>query len=342
MPIKDRKPTLQAVGWVRDMYRAKLLDLDPPYQRRSVWNTSFKQLFIDTVLRNYPCPPIFVNMEITESGASLYRVIDGKQRLLAILEFVEDKFPISKEKYSLPNLAGKYFSQLDPETQKKIYGYFLPFEFFTEVDEEVTEIFDRFNRNVQRLNAQELRHARFGGAFITLMEQLASEPFWREMKVFGMADIRRMKDVEFTSVIFVLTVSGIQDGDSGLDSTYADWDEEIPELDERLAKWRKTQDIVKQFSALVADTRFKNKGDFYSLWSVLVNFVDQPEKINYEGTATKLRDFATAVDAVPELEGPANAGEQVLAYSQAVRAGTTKGENRNKRKEILSHYIEHL
>ena len=122
MSIKDRRPTLQAVGWVRDMHRAKLLDLDPPYQRRSVWNKGFKQFFIDTVLRDFPCPPIFVNMEVTASGASLYHVIDGKQRLLAILDFLEDKFPISKEKYSLPNLAGKYFSQLDPETQKKIYG----------------------------------------------------------------------------------------------------------------------------------------------------------------------------------------------------------------------------
>lgn len=121
------------------MYRAKLLDLDPPYQRNSVWNRSFKQFFIDTVLRNYPCPPIFINMEITESGATLYHVFDGKQRLLAILEFLDDRFPIAKEKYSFPNLAGNYFSQLDPDTQKRIYGYFLPFEFFTEVDEELLD-----------------------------------------------------------------------------------------------------------------------------------------------------------------------------------------------------------
>jgi hypothetical protein len=340
MPIKDRKPTLQAVGWVRDMYRAKLLDLDPPYQRRSVWNRSFQQFFIDTVLRNYPSPPIFVNMEVTEAGASLYHVIDGKQRLLAILNFLEDKFPISNEKYSLPTLAGKYFSQLDLETQKKIYGYFLPFEFFTEVDEEVTEIFDRFNRNVQRLNEQELRHARFGGAFITLMEQLASEPFWRELKIFGLADIRRMKDVEFTSIIFVLTVFGIQDGDSGLDQIYADWDEAVPELEERLAKWRATQEIVQHFSAVVSGTRFKNKGDFYSLWSVLADFAAQPEVIDYERTSENLRNFAANVDRVPELEDPRVAGEDALAYSQAVRAGTTKGENRTKRKEILIRCIQ--
>jgi hypothetical protein len=72
----------------------------------------------------------------------------------------------------------------------------------------------------------------------------------------------------------------------------------------------------------------------------LVDFADQPERIHYERTAGKLRDFATAVDGVPELQDPSTAGEQVLGYSQAVRAGTSKGENRSKRKEILSRYIE--
>ena len=188
MSVEGRKPTLQAVGWLRDMYKAKLLDLNPPYQRRSVWNSTYKQFFIDTVLKNYPVPPIFVNMEVTGTGATIYHVIDGKQRLTAILEFLEDRFPISKEKFSPPNLAGKYFSELEPITQKSIYGYFLPFEFFTDANlEEVTEIFDRFNRNVARLTEQELRNARYAGDFITLMEQLADEPFWKTKKFFSLA-----------------------------------------------------------------------------------------------------------------------------------------------------------
>jgi ribosomal protein L20 len=149
-----------------------------------------------------------------------------------------------------------------------------------------------------------------------------------------------MKDVEFTSIIFVLTTSGVQDGDSGLDQIYADWDEAVPELEERLAKWRATQQIVQRFGPIVSGTRFKNKGDFYSLWSVLVDFAGEPEVINYDRTMENLRNFAVNVDRVPELEDPRVAGEDALAYSQAVRAGTTKGENRTKRKEILTRYIQ--
>jgi hypothetical protein len=176
MSIGERRPTLQTVGWVRDMYTSRQLDLDPPYQRRSAWNMDFKQFFIDTILRNYPIPPIFVNIETVTGGKQIYHVIDGKQRLLSINEFLSDVFPISDEQYSTPTMAGKYFSQLEENTQKGFYGYFLPFEFFTDLaTAEVVEIFDRFNRNVARLNAQELRHAKWDGRFITLMEQLADE-----------------------------------------------------------------------------------------------------------------------------------------------------------------------
>ena len=60
----ERRSTIQSIAWVRDMQRARQLDLDPPYQRRSVWNREYKQFFIDTILKNYPVPPMFVNVEV--------------------------------------------------------------------------------------------------------------------------------------------------------------------------------------------------------------------------------------------------------------------------------------
>ena len=302
MSVEGRKPTLQAVGWLRDMYNAKLLDLDPPYQRRSVWNNAYKQFFIDTVLKNYPVPPIFVNMEVTGTGATIYHVIDGKQRLSAILEFLEDGFPISKESYSPQNLAGKYFSALELTTQKSIYGYFLPFEFFTDANlEEVTEIFDRFNRNVARLTEQELRNARYSGEFISLMEQLADEPFWKAKKIFSLADIRRMRDVEFVSVLFVLEMHGILDGDD-LDSYYADYDEGVPDKTEHLTKFRGVLTAVERLGPLLPGTRFRNKADFYSLFSAVLDFAEDLEVIDYERTTAALLQLASDVDDVPKLD----------------------------------------
>jgi len=321
------------------MYTSSQLDLDPPYQRRSIWNMDFKQFFVDTILRNYPIPPLFVNIETLSGGRQMYHVIDGKQRLLSINEFLSDVFPVSTKSYSAPNIAGKYFSQLEPNTQKSFYAYFLPFEFFTDLPTgEVIEIFDRFNRNVARLNAQELRHARWNGKFITLMEQLTDEPFWEQLQFFGKAACRRMKDVEFVSILFSLIMHGITEGDD-LDQYYADYDDEIPNVNVHLEKYNSLKSMTSKMPDLIKSTRFGNLADFYSLWSALLEFVADPGTIDYEATKKNLAEFAVKVDEVPKLEDAKAADEDALAYSRAVRAGTTKQPNRETRKQKILRCI---
>lgn len=50
----QRRPTTQGITWLLDLYNNKQLDLNPPYQRRSVWTRKDKQFFLDTIFRNYP------------------------------------------------------------------------------------------------------------------------------------------------------------------------------------------------------------------------------------------------------------------------------------------------
>jgi hypothetical protein len=320
------------------MHSAKLLDLNPPYQRRSVWNDDYRQFFIDSIFRNYPIPPVFVNLEVTDDGTTLYQVIDGKQRLLSIIEFLTDAFPCSSKSYSPATLSGKYFSELEPSLQKSFYSYFLPFEFFTEIsDSMVVEIFDRFNRNVKQLNDQELRHARFAGAFITLMEQLADEPVWQEFKFFSSADIRRMKDVEYVSQLFLLTMVGIEEEDD-LDSYYAQFDEVIPDAGQNLGKYLQIKGLIQAIEPLIREIRFKNKADFYSLWSAFCE-VQDPNSIDLISTAEDLTAFATEVSAVASADDMSGFSADAIAYSQAVRTGTSKKQNREKRREILIKHI---
>jgi hypothetical protein len=39
----QRKATFQSLSWLWDLYNRKFLDLDPPYQRRSIWNAPYKE-----------------------------------------------------------------------------------------------------------------------------------------------------------------------------------------------------------------------------------------------------------------------------------------------------------
>jgi hypothetical protein len=59
----NRRQNFQTIAWFNDLYNRELLDLDPPYQRRSVWTQTFRDYFIETLLLDYPAPTIFLYEE---------------------------------------------------------------------------------------------------------------------------------------------------------------------------------------------------------------------------------------------------------------------------------------
>ena len=86
-----RRQNFQTISWFNDLFERQRLELDPPYQRRSVWSQAFKDYFVETILLSYPAPAIFLHEEITAEGRSIYNVVDGKQRFprsISLLQFV--------------------------------------------------------------------------------------------------------------------------------------------------------------------------------------------------------------------------------------------------------------
>jgi hypothetical protein len=59
-----RRADFRPFSWLNDLYNRDQLDLDPPYQRRSVWSERYRSEFVTTVLLNYPCPAIFLFEQI--------------------------------------------------------------------------------------------------------------------------------------------------------------------------------------------------------------------------------------------------------------------------------------
>ena len=109
---------------IRDWSKAKRLELQPDFQRRGVWSAPARIMLMDTILRGIPMPKIFLANTILE-GSTYRVVIDGQQRLTAILHFLQDRFALDnpytgKEK-------GKRFSELDQETQERFLSYQIDF-----------------------------------------------------------------------------------------------------------------------------------------------------------------------------------------------------------------------
>lgn len=77
--------TAKADVWHIFQLTKKKLNLTPSYQRGDVWRTGDRQKLIESILRGIPLPSIIL---LRKGGAAPDDVVDGKQRLTAILRFV--------------------------------------------------------------------------------------------------------------------------------------------------------------------------------------------------------------------------------------------------------------
>lgn len=337
-----RSSNTQNVAWFVDLSNRGLLDLDPPYQRRSVWTKSYQRYFIDTIMKNFSSPPIFLTVQFENDGTARYAVVDGKQRLESILAFVRDEINLP-DTYGDNRLNGKYFSSLRNEDKTTFWSYIISVETLSDFEiEEINESFDRLNRNVLRLTAQELRNARFDGRFINLVTELSGDPFWLDICISRRTTIRRMRDIEFISDLFLLTMKGIQTTRKEmLDRAYADFDEEILNEEEHRRKFEKVKAIIQELNLDICHTRLINFSDFYTLWSVLLEYIDL--KIDLKETKREIISFLNKISKVEkkmseEIEIEPDE-ENYAIYIRGIRFRPNEIRNRTVRKQIFQELI---
>jgi hypothetical protein len=295
-----------------------------------VWNDAYRRFYIDTILRDYPSPAIYLQVETRPGVPTVYHVIDGKQRLETLISFTSDEFHLA-DYFAAEGLPNAYYSDLGPDMQAKLADYVLSVENISRTSpDEIKSAFERLNRNTAKLNNQELRKAQFEGAFISKMSTLAQHPFWSTIGVASRARVSRMLDVEYVSEIYLLTMHGVRDGSPAvLDAYYADYDEEIP--GDESTEEAYTQILEWISSLTLSGTRWTNLGDFYSLWAAvhaLLKAGSLPEPGEAEA---RLKYFGERV-ASPDTD-------EERRYSDAVRQGTNKEVSRKTRSEILQKVL---
>lgn len=202
----DRRTGTLSIAGFHEQNQLSKFNYDPPYQRRSVWSDEKQSYFVDSLLRNFPIPPVFLHRKIDEdTGKTTFDVIDGKQRLTAISRFIAGEISASNEYGSEDDfdiLSGVSFSDLGERKDLKVYKsafwkYDLPIEYIDPSDEGLIEmVFDRLNRNGEPLKGQELRNAQYHWSNITIaVDKLSEMPFWKSR--LDVTDRNRMEDKEF-------------------------------------------------------------------------------------------------------------------------------------------------
>lgn len=332
------------MSWFLDLNEKGQLDLNPPYQRRSVWTPKDRRFFVDTILNNYPAPPVFLHKTLNDQGKPTYHVVDGKQRLQTIIDFASNKIRIPDE-FSDSSLRKKKWAELDRETRERFWNYVLIVEMLPSVsDAVIRDTFERINRNSRKLERQEIRHAKYEGWLIAAAESEAEKEEWKLLGIVTPARAKRMADVQFISELFAVVIKKDIFGfdQDWLDELYAEYEEPepIPSFVEE-DFWRQTEFAKKAILSIVTlkpETAqpLKKLANFYSLWSLLV--LQTTERLEVQALADEYSRFITAVDE--ELRTPWGSNDTdfkraVVSYAANAGGATTDASLRNARHESL-------
>lgn len=167
-----------------------MLDLTPPFQREFVWKTEQKCELIESIIMGIPLPAFYVK----ENENGVYIVVDGKQRLSALFDFIDGKFKLNRLSI-LKDRNNLSFDQLSLIEQNKIEDYTLTINVIrAPTSDRVTfDLFDRVNRGGTKINHQEMRNALYQGTSTHLIDALAQTDSFLDATERSISP-KRMKD----------------------------------------------------------------------------------------------------------------------------------------------------
>lgn len=176
--------------------------LSPDFQRKLVWNDKHKESFIETILKGFPFPEIYITdgeVDI-ENKITVKWIVDGQQRLSTIVQYIDDegikltKIPKyskldDKERFLYYKVVTRNLGKIDTETIK--------------------EIFSRINSVNYALNAIEMKNALYDGEYISTAKEILNEneKFFSELDIFSDNEVSRMKDLEFVLTLMTIVES---------------------------------------------------------------------------------------------------------------------------------------
>jgi len=179
------------------------IQMDPVYQRMGeIWTLEKKQLLIDSLINGFDIPKLYFHECFPEKRIGkrdyAYAIIDGKQRLTAVWEYLDGRFPLSQDFRYLDNphltAGGLPFGQLAsrfPNLASLLQSTSMSIiTIQTEDIELIEEMFSRLNEAVP-LNAAEKRNA-FHGPLPKVIRELARDPFFVRKLPFSNSRYRHL------------------------------------------------------------------------------------------------------------------------------------------------------
>jgi hypothetical protein len=240
------------------LYKENKLNLNPPYQRNSIWTINNQRLLIDTIRKGMPLPTFFL-----QNKKDGFEMVDGQQRTRAFLSYLVKDFCDINDIFYTDNEFDDYLIaivKLDEDL----------------TEEEVREFYVRVNRSGAKLERPELNKAEyFNTKFLAVTTKISEMVEFRELKIVKNAQVRRMFDRDFIEEISALILNGPQEKKKNVDELY-----KSDITDEQSIKIETTfKSVLEQIASLnseiqLSDTRFVQKNDFYTFFNLILDLND--------------------------------------------------------------------
>lgn len=179
------------------------------YQRKLVWTIEEKRSFLDSIVNGYPVPLVLLAEVTTDKGRKL-EIIDGMQRMNAVMSFVDQEFDLNGKYFDLDTMADTKFlkdkgtlvqkeSILDRKLCANIVRYQIPLSVYQESGKShVDEVFRRLNSGGRHLSKQELRQAGATSKFASIVRKLSSN-IRGDSSASDILDLNAMKNISITN-----------------------------------------------------------------------------------------------------------------------------------------------
>jgi len=332
MKLKDQPKVTPVLVSTFILHRDRY-EIDPTYQRESgTWSKSDEQYLIDTILRWFAMPPIFLHKK---EGKEF--IVDGQQRLNTIWKFVDDRLKLS-EKYSYDIIndtknkeknggKGAYkYSELHQEWQNRFDSYPIPVIYLEDYDdEEIRDLFRRLQYG-KPLILGEILNA-YPGDIVPTMRKLAKHKFFKNIiAIKG----KRYKHYYLAAQLMYLESQGVRDISPRYIYEFFEKNKNISTTSKVYSRLNR----VLNYLSDVFQTRtpeLKKPGWIITLYLLVAHLL---ENYSMDTQKTNLKSFFTSF--YRDVVSSSTSGDQeLIKFNLAISKGTTSQANIKLRYDII-------
>ncbi|MEN9666452.1 MAG: hypothetical protein RLZZ326_2815 [Planctomycetota bacterium] len=315
---------------VRDLILAvkeSRLLLRPDFQRRLVWSRNDKNHFLDSVLRGYPFPEIYLadgDVDL-ETGEGTQLLVDGLQRVSTLIQYFE-----ASTELKLTTVPA--YADLPKDDKVKFLQYDVAVRDLGPIGkEDIIETFHRLNATRYSLLEIEVNNALFAGELKRFCERTADHEFFRVHAVFNATDYKRMGDLRYALAIVGTMIQGYFNRDDAFESLLERYNDEFPAEEAIAQRLQRTFDFIDE-CGFADGSRVWKKADLFTL------VIELDHCFQERGAQLQPARVVDSMDAFYESVEKSSLNQEQLSaiyYKAALQASNDK-INRLRRGRIVS------